>query len=108
MKTFFTVVKGDEATVREIAVNKKAYNYITKDISPQVSLARIEAKDFEGEIKITQNIIYYVLEGKLVLQFGNKKNVLNPGDSCFVEKNSTYMMSGTFKTIVVSQPAFGT
>ena len=108
MKPSFKVVKGKEATVRKIADNKKAYNFITKLISPNVSLARIEAEKFEDEIKITQDFIYYVLEGKMTLKFKNNKAVLNPGDTCFVPKNSKYIMSGTFKTIVVSQPAFGT
>lgn len=108
MKSYFKVVKNGEAVVRKISNNKKAYKFITKDISPSVSLARIETDKFEGEIEITQNFIYYVLEGQLTLKFGDEEVVLNPNDSCFVPKDSTYIMRGTFKVIVVSQPAFGT
>jgi mannose-6-phosphate isomerase-like protein (cupin superfamily) len=108
MTSSFKVVKKGDATVRRIANNKRAYNFITKEISPKVSLARIEAEKFEGEIVIEQDFIYYVLEGQLTLKFGDNVVVLNPNDSCFVPKNSTYKMSGTFKTIVVSQPACGT
>ena len=108
MKTSFKVVKGNEATVRKIADNKRAYKFITKEISPGVSVARVEAEKFEGKNEITQNFIYYVLEGQLTLKFSDEEVVLNPNDSCFVPKNSIYIMSGTFKAIVVSQPAFGT
>ena len=108
MKSSFKVVKNSEAIIRKIASNKRAYNFITKNVNPNVSLARIEAENFEGEILIEQNFIYYVLEGKLMLKFKKGKAILNPGDTCYVTKGSTYVMSGTFKTIVVSQPAFGT
>ncbi len=101
MKTSFKVVKSKEATVRKIADNKRAYKFITKDINPGASVARIEAEDFEDTIEITQNFIYYVLDGQLTLKFDGEEVVLGPNDSCFVPKDSTYIMSGTFKTIDV-------
>jgi mannose-6-phosphate isomerase-like protein (cupin superfamily) len=104
----YKLVRNNESVVRKITNNKRAYNFITKDTSPGVSLARVEAEKFEDKIKITQNFIYYVLEGQLTLKFDNETLVLSPNDSCFVPKGSSYIMSGTFKTVVVSQPAFGT
>ena len=108
MKSSFKVVNKGDATVRKIARNKKAYNFITKHISPKVSLARVEAKDYKDKIEIKQDFIYYVLEGKMKLKSNEDEVILNSGDACFVPKGSAYTMSGTFKSIVVSQPAFGT
>lgn len=35
------------------------------------------------------------------------ESVLGVGDTCFIEKGTTYEMSGTFKAITINQPAFG-
>lgn len=42
----YKVVRKSEATVRQIADNKIALNYITKDLSPEVSLAVTKATDY--------------------------------------------------------------
>lgn len=53
------------------------------------------------------NRIYYVLEGEMELVVDGKASRLQAGDSCFISKNTTYEMRGTFKAITVNQPAFG-
>ncbi len=103
----FKIVRKSDATIRKIAENKMAINLITKDITPNVSLAVTEATNyFEREIA-EYNRIYYVTEGVLTLKFDNNKNDLEVGDSCFISKGTTYEMSGTFKAVIVNQPAFG-
>jgi len=65
--------------------------------------------DFTYEEEIAKyNRIYFVLQGKLTLTFNNKKVDLNEGDCCYLTKGEKYIMSGTFKVIVINQPAFGT
>ncbi|MCL5438778.1 MAG: cupin domain-containing protein [Patescibacteria group bacterium] len=104
----FKVVRKSEVTIRKIADNKIAISFITKDISKDVSLATTEATDYYEKETAYYNRIYYVLEGNLILVFNNEEVTLNVGDVCYVEKGTKYEMKGTFKAIIVNQPAFGT
>jgi mannose-6-phosphate isomerase-like protein (cupin superfamily) len=104
----FKVVRKQDATLRKIADNKTAANYITKDTSPTVSLATIDATNYYENEVAEYNRIYFVLDGKLTLQFDDEEFVLLPEDTCFVEKGTTYIMKGTFKAAIINQPAFGT
>lgn len=104
----YKVVKKSEGKIRKIADNKIAVNYITKDVSESVSLAVTEATNYIEDQHAKYNRIYYVLEGTLVLAFGNETVELNRDDACFVSKGITYQMKGSFKAIIVNQPAFGT
>jgi ethanolamine utilization protein EutQ (cupin superfamily) len=104
----FKVVRKSEAVVRKIANNKTATNYITKDISPLVSFAITEATDYYEKETAPYDRIFYVLEGKLLLVFDGKEIPLNSGGCCFIKKNTIYEMKGTFKAVVINQPAFGT
>lgn len=104
----YKVVKKSEGTVRKIGDNKTALNLITRSITPDVSLVVIEAKDYH-EIETTPySRIYYVTEGELTLSFDKNEQTLNTGDACFIDKGTTYEMSGTFIALTINQPAFGT
>lgn len=102
------VIRKSEAKERKITENKSAFNYITKDISPEVSLSVIEGVDFKGVISLSENRIYFILSGSLVLNLNGEKTTLYPEDSCLISKGTTYTMSGTFKAVSVDQPAYGT
>lgn len=102
------IIRKSESKERKISDNKSAFNYITKDISPNVSLAVITGSDFVGEINLTEDRIYFVLSGNLVLDLNGEKTTLYPEDSCLLSKGAKYTMSGTFKIITIDQPAFGT
>ncbi len=104
----FKVVKKSDAVVRQIAPNKIASNYITKDISPVVSFATTEATDYYEKETTDYNRIYYVTEGTLVLSVDGQEVSIEEGDSCFLENGTMYEMKGTFKAVIVNQPAFGT
>lgn len=102
------VIRKSEASVRKITDNKIVLNYITKDISPDVSFAITQAKNYSEKETIIYNRVYYVLEGTLLLSNNGQEISLGEGDSCFLEKGTEYTMKGTFKAIIVNQPAFGT
>ncbi len=103
----YKLVRKKEALIRKIFENYTANNFITKDISSEVSLAVTEA-DKLTDITFTEyNRIYYLLSGKLILTFDEEKVILEKGDSCFISANTKYKMEGTFKAIVINQPAFG-
>lgn len=104
----YKIVRKSEAKIRKVAENKTAYNLITKEHTPKVSLAVIEGKNYKDIIMAEYNWIYFVIDGVMTLKFGNEKYSLEPGDSCYVTKGQKYEMSGTFKSVIVSQPAFGT
>lgn len=104
----YKVVKKSEAKIRKISENKIAINFITKEISKDISLAITEAYDFDENETSPYNRIYFVTGGELSLQFEKESITLTSGDSCFISKNTDYLMKGTFKAIVINQPAFGT
>src|SRR6266513_2399994 len=104
----FKIVRASEAIPRQIAETYKANNYITKDISPDVSLAINEANNHQETELTKYDRIYYVLEGEIEFDFDGEIVRIQAGDSCFVAKDTEYKFSGTFKTVVVNRPAFGT
>jgi len=104
----FKVVRKQEGVVRKIADNKIATNYITKEITKDFSLATTEAQDYYEKVETTYSRIYYVLSGELILKFGSEEQKLHEGDTCFVEKGTSYEMLGSFKAVIINQPAFGT
>src|SRR5688500_12491123 len=99
------VVRQSEATVRQVAENKTAYNFITKDITPEVSLTVIEGKNYNAPITAEQNWIYYVIDGEMLLEFNENNVKLSTGDACYITKGEHYLMRGTYKSIIVCQPA---
>jgi mannose-6-phosphate isomerase-like protein (cupin superfamily) len=104
----YKIVRKSEATVREIADTYRASNYITKDVSPNISLA-INTADRHDEIETTRyDRIYYVITGEIKITIDSKPNNISSGDSIFISKDTTYQFGGTFEAIVVNQPAFGT
>lgn len=103
----YKIVRESEGTIRQVADNKTATNIITKDISPELSLAITDATDYYEKEMTPYNRVYYILEGKVELNFDGESSILSKGDSCFIGEGTIYEMRGTFKAIVVNQPAFG-
>lgn len=103
----YKIVKASEGTIRQIAENKTANNLITKEISPDFSLATTEATDYYEQETTPYNRIYFVLEGELELTIDHQTSTLQQGDACFIGKDTTYEMRGTFKAVTINQPAFG-
>jgi mannose-6-phosphate isomerase-like protein (cupin superfamily) len=103
----FKVIRKGEATTRQITPQKIAINYITKEISPNFSLAVTKAENYSEKEETKYDRIYYVLAGELTLTFGSESSTLFTGDSCYIEKDTKYTMVGTFEAIVVNSPAYG-
>ena len=103
----YKIIRKAEAVTRQVSDNKTATNFVTKEISPNVSLAVIENKGHFGEVTAENNRIYYMLKGNLSLDFGSEKVELNEGDACFISCGTSYDMSGDCKVVTVDSPAFG-
>ena len=103
----YKVVRESEGSIRQIAPNKTANNLISKEISPNISFATTEATDYYEKETTPYDRIYYVLDGALDLTIDGTTTSLQKGDACFISKNTTYEMRGTFKAVTVNQPAFG-
>jgi mannose-6-phosphate isomerase class I len=104
----YKIVRKTEVIARKVSDNKTVNNFITKEISPNFSLAVIDNKGYFGEVTIGNDRIYYVVSGELMLAFGNEEIKLNEGDACFISRDSSYTMSGDCKIVTVDQPAFET
>jgi len=102
----FKIIRKKDALVRKIATNKSATDYITRELSKDVSLTVLKATNYTSEFTPAQDFIYFVLNGTLRLSFNSKEVELSKDDVCFVTKGTSYIMKGTFEAIVVSQPAF--
>lgn len=100
------VVKASEGTIRQIAENKTATNLITKEISPTISLATTEATNYYEKETCEYDRIYYVLAGELRINSDGTESTVQVGDACFIAKGTVYEMRGTFKALIVNQPAF--
>ena len=103
----YKVTRKSDALVRHIATNKIALNYITKDVSPGMSLAVTKATGYREKETAEYDRIYFVLSGELELIFRDSNVALVAQDCCYVAKGTAYEMQGTFEVIVINQPAFG-
>lgn len=107
MSAVYKVFRNASGSIRQIAPNKTANNLITKDFSPDLSLATIKAKDYHEQETTPYNRYYFVLEGELELTIDGETSTLQKGDVCFIGTGTTYEMRGTFEAVVINQPAFG-
>lgn len=102
------LITRQDAIPRKIAENKTAYNYISKEISPGVSFAVIEGTNYNAPVTAAQNWIYFMVDGDMTLRFKDEVITLHEDDACLVTKGEQYQMIGTYKAVIVCQPAFGT
>lgn len=101
------VIKASEGIIRRVAENKTVNNLVTKELSPGVSLAITEGTNYFEEETTNYDRIYYVLDGELKISSDGIDSILQTGDACFITKDTTYKMRGTFRILTINQPAFG-
>jgi ethanolamine utilization protein EutQ (cupin superfamily) len=96
-----------DAALRQIAPNKTALNYVTKDMSGALSFAVTEGTNFSETEVCEYDRVYFVLEGELTLEADGETSLLRSEDACFIGRGTEYVMSGTFRAVVANSPAFG-
>lgn len=104
----FKVIKRSDCPIHKVTDKQTAFNYITKEISPEVSFIVVKNVDSDKEYINNYQRIYYILSGEMKLEIDDNVIVLEEGDTCLIEKGSRYKASGTYDVIVVNQPAYGT
>lgn len=101
------IAKSD-AVRRGESEHYQIYNYLTKEDSPDVSLA---VSVLRGAIPETANLvsdrIYYFLEADAVLRFGDGADMhVASGDVVRIPKNTRYSVEGSFRAVLINAPAF--
>ncbi len=105
--TRFQLIKQNEAIIRHINDTKSVHNYITNEFSPNVSLSVTKADECNIAETTQYDRIYFFLEGRMILNIEGQEFVLRANDSIFIEAGMSYDIKGTFRSVVVNQPAFG-
>ena len=103
----YKIVQKEHAALRVIAESKIALNYITKDVSPSLSLAITEAYNHSEKELCDYDRIYFILEGAMTIEADGDTFELNPEEACYIARGTKYSMQGTFKAVVVNTPAYG-
>lgn len=97
--------KKDQAQKRDISASYSVANFLTKKDCEEVSLAVSKAQEHSETTKNTKsNRVYYLLEGELIVERGDKELRAEPGDVIFVP--TEYHFEGTFKAVLINSPAF--
>lgn len=82
-------------------------DYVTKAISPNVSLAKGTLDGIHGPTSNTRmDRIYFVLRGNAKIRVGQKEFVVEAGDSVFLRRNATITIEGNVEYLVINAPAF--
>jgi len=99
--------KGNEGKTRKISQTYSVTNFLTHGDSANISLAVSNAeKHSETTSNLKSDRAYFVLDGLLSIEKDGKKFLAGPGDVLFVQKNTEYTFSGTFRAVLVNSPAF--
>ena len=82
-------------------------NYLTKDKSPNISVA---VSHLNGKICNTRNIesdrVYYFINADAKFKINNEDVNVKDGDVLYIEKNTSYSMEGSFDAVLINTPAF--
>ncbi|MBU1111922.1 MAG: hypothetical protein ABIG93_00545 [archaeon] len=98
------LIKKDQGVTRKVSERHYVINFVTKNLSENMSLAvGVGEQHFGTARSLRSDRVYYVLEGKLIV---NKKLFARVGDIIFVPKGEEYTLEGTFKAVVINTPAF--
>ena len=82
-------------------------NYLTKDKSPDISVAVSHLNGFMDKTKnIESERVYYFIKAEAVFIINNEIVNVKDGDVLYIEKNTSYSMKGHFDAVLINSPAF--
>lgn len=100
-------IPKEEKITRNINDTHSADNYLTKEITENVSLA---VTKLDGKIepeKLTNERVYYFINADVNFIIGNDIIHCNSGDVLYMDKNTIYSGEGYFEAVTINVPAFG-
>lgn len=82
-------------------------NYITKEISPNFSLA---VSKLSGKHSKTLNEksdrAYFIIKGNGIVEVGTEKGSISEGDAVYIPHNTPHSIKGELTYVVINSPAF--
>jgi len=105
----YKLVKNTEGVVRKHSDEYFIKNYLTKDFNENFSLAVSENKSGSHELtkSVASDRAYYFIEADAEFVVDGEEMNVASGDVLFIEKNTEYSFSGSFKAVLINIPAFG-
>lgn len=103
----YKIVTSKERITRHITDVHSVDNYITKETTPNISLA---INKLSGQLDTTTTNyerIFYFIKANVNFTIENEVIHFEDGDSLYLAPNSSYSASGTYEAVVVNSPAFG-
>lgn len=97
------IIKQEDGVIRKISESYSILNLLTSDLSEKLSLSISEAKDHNETTQTTSERVYYILEGKVII---DDNLIVKEGELVFISANTKYNFQGTFKAILINSPSF--
>lgn len=100
-------ISNKEKNTRIINDSHSAENYITKDISKNVSLA-VTKLNGKLEENITKNErVFYFINANVDFKIDEEIIHCDSGDALYLDKDTKYSAEGKYEAVTINVPAFG-
>jgi len=100
-------IKKADSFMRNEGTEYAIRNYLTKDISPKVSLAISELSgDTPTNMNLVSDRVYYFIEADAKFIFDDQTIEVETDSVLFVPANTNYKMSGRFRAVLINAPGF--
>lgn len=100
-------ISMDEKITRNISEVHSADNYLTKEITENVSLAVTRLNGKLDSNQIANERVYYFISADVDFTIDNEEVHCESGDVLYLTKHTTYSAEGNFKAVTINVPAFG-
>ena len=100
-------ISNNEKTTRNITDVHSADNYLTKEITENVSLAVTRLNGKLDSSKIKNERVYYFISADVDFILDNEKVHCQSGDVLYLSKDTNYSAEGNFEAVTVNVPAYG-
>lgn len=97
----------NDKKTRYISKNHYTDNYITKDITENVSLAIANVSEEIKKESIANERIYYFLSADVDFIIDGEKVHFQTGDILYAKNIKDYSAKGKFEAIIINAPAYG-
>ena len=100
-------ISNNEKITRKISEVHSADNYLTKEITENVSLAVTKLSGKLDSIKIKNERVFYFITADVNFIINDEKIHCNSGDVLYLGRDTTYSAEGDFEAVTINVPAFG-